>query len=117
MHLRLNQDMLHAAYAYFAETEPFVRWNLPDAADVRFKVVKSRECFAWHDKKRGKSHIIAVSSNLVATTMKLMETMAHEMCHLYVAQHSIRDSSSHGRAWQKARDRVCFYHGFDPKSF
>ena len=43
--MKLSPAILRAAYAMLDECEPFSRWNLPAAEDVKFKVGKDRTCY------------------------------------------------------------------------
>lgn len=118
-HLPLTPEVLAAAYDYLCATPPFNRWNLPDSDDVTFRVIKSRKVFAqyvWDG-----SHAIEVSSAMVGHTMTLMETMGHEMTHLYLRLTGMESKSNvptvHNMAFRKLAAQVCGVHGFDPKAF
>lgn len=117
MTLKLTPDILAAAYAYLNSTEPFVKWNLLDAEDVTFKVVKSRIDHAWLRSRHGK-FTIAISGVTVGHTMSLMATMAHEMVHLHETLAKLTPSNvQHGAAFKRLAKQVCRHHGFDPKTF
>ncbi len=109
--LRLTPEVLHAAYEYLRTTRPFCNWALPDADDMKFKVVRDRLYGYSVDNK----NTIAVSTYRVGRTDCLMETMAHEMVHLHLDRFKVR--GAHGRPFKAATAQVCKEHGFDPKRF
>lgn len=116
MTLPLTPDTLRAAYDFLATTPPFNKWNLPDGDDITFRVAKDRTLFGWHDKRRGKPHLIAISEYLVGQITTLMETMSHEMIHLHEERSCIR--GNHGPAFKKFAEQVCKIHTcFDRKRF
>jgi hypothetical protein len=44
-------------------------------------------------------------------------TMAHEMCHLYLARAHPDDRAHHGWRFRRAAKLVCRHHTFDEKAF
>lgn len=118
MTLPLTVETLRAAYDYMVTTPPFDKWNLPDSEDIVFKVAKDPHNYAWHDKKRGKRHVVAVSRARVGHTMTLMESMAHEIIHVHEANvKGLPRSGGHSKAFWKWAAQVCRAHGFDLKRF
>jgi hypothetical protein len=117
MALKLTRDNLRAAYAYLSETEPFSRWNLPDADDVTFKVARSAAYFGWHTFD-GSHHVIAISGATVHDTATLLATMAHELIHVH-EHHAkqCRRAGGHSIAFHRWAAQVCRAHGFEPKGF
>lgn len=116
MPLVLSLETLAAAYDYLRTTEPFSRWNLPDAEDIQFRVVRDRHLRGWYDLD-GKRHRISISSSCVGRTDSLIETMAHEMVHLHQRHAGCDDHGEHGRAFRKLADQVCKIHGWDERLF
>lgn len=117
MTLPLDPETLAAAYDYLRTTPPFSRWNLPESEDVVFKAAITPRHHGWYDRKKRK-HILAVSRGSVGHTTSLMETMAHEMCHLFQALTKTETpGTEHNAAFLKLVVQVCRYHGFDPKAF
>lgn len=113
--LNITPETLQGAYDFLRSTEPFCRWNLPDGEDVKFKVVKTHKNHAWYRCVNYK-HVMAVSSNTVGHTLTLLESMAHEMIHMYEV-HALKRQPTHGKVFQKWKAEVCKFHGFDPKRF
>jgi hypothetical protein len=120
--MKLTKDVLRAAYAYLAETEPFVGWNLPDAEDVEFKVTqKSRVQGEMHTYVVGDNAFkfrIDVSDIKHNHTFSLMMTMAHEMVHVHQRRNCINlTAKAHGQDFMVLAAEVCAAHGFDPGQF
>lgn len=114
MTLPLTHETLYGAYKFLCATPPFVRWNLPEAADVKFRVVRDRTLHGWHRCIAGK-HTIAISGSSVGHTLSLVMTMAHELVHMHQKRTGMR--VNHGLAFQKLAQQICKIHGFDPKAF
>lgn len=114
MTLKLHPEMLAAAYEYLRTTEPFKGWNLPEADDIGFHVVKTPSMAADFGVE-GNMPLIRVSLAKNGHTATLLATMAHEMIHL--RQHLTKDREVHGARFKKMSDRVCKAHGFDPLTF
>ena len=110
--MKLNPDILRAAYAFLAETEPFVRWPLPDAEDVVFKVYRSNVAYGDHGILPNGRHEVRISERLVGHTATLLEVIAHEMVHMLDT-----GKAQHGAAFHRLGRQVCRHHGFDPKRF
>jgi hypothetical protein len=120
--VQLSQDILRAAYAYLAETEPFVGWHLPDAEDVKFTVTQSlrvhgetHTCVVGPEKFEFKIDISAIKHQ---HTQSLMLTMAHEMVHVHQRHNCINlTPRAHGKDFRVLAAEVCAVHGFDPGQF
>lgn len=125
MSLHLNDNMLRSCYKFLCSTQPFDKWNMPNADDIVFKVVRSPLNYGWHtvkgrrNRKRMQKHLIAVSGKVVGHITTLLETMAHEMVHLYIEHHHIepKNYGEHSLAFRRLAEIVCKHHGFDPKRF
>ena len=117
MTLPLTRETLAAAYDYLCATPPFSRWHLPDSADVTFRVTRHRDRHAHYIRDAKGRHVIVVSANSIGRSISLIETMAHEMVHLYQAEAGMENSAQHNAAFKKLAARVCAIHGFDAKMF
>jgi hypothetical protein len=109
--LNLTPAMLEAAYELLRTTPPFRNWKLPDTDDVEFHVTKfghAADC--GFD---GTQFVIRVSATKHGTLAALLETMAHEMCHMRYPN----DRAHHGYLFKRLAVRVCRHHGFDIKGF
>src|ERR1700761_8490675 len=118
--LHLTPQALENAYEYLRVTLPFRRMNLPHADDMVFRVMGARDRFG-HFKGRIKDNSdlneIALSGAKVHSTAMLMETMAHEMIHLYQHEKGSCTRGVHNAQFRRIAARVCRIHGFDPETF
>lgn len=116
MTLPLTPDMLHGAYEYLRTTPPFRGWKLPEADEIEFRVITSRDQ-GWYDRKDGQ-HIIAISARRVGHSIRLLTVKAHEMIHLYQRIGGTETANTeHNAEFRRLANQACRYHGFDPKEF
>ena len=108
----LTIDAMRGAYVYLAETEPFKRWNLPDAEDVKFSLIRGQWTRGTYQRIK-KRHCIALSLGTIKRTISLIEAMAHEMIHLHEENVRACGRGEHSAAFNKWADLVCKVHGFD----
>jgi len=116
MTFSLTPEALAAAYDYLCEFEPFNKWNMPPAEDVRFRVIKTKDRTAHYRMVKG-VHEIAVSAAYVGRHEMLLSSMAHEMVHAHMAQTCWNRRNPHDAAFQKFADRICKIHAFDRLTF
>lgn len=116
--MRLTPGLMAAAYSLLRETEPFRRWNLPDAEDVTFGVMRATDRMGDH-VKRGYTHRIRLSTKFHVRVSAMLATMAHEMIHLHMQEAGAkRDSARHGPAFRRVAKTVLRHHPeFDPGVF
>lgn len=116
MALILNKHILAAAYNYLANTQPFYKWNLPEADDVRFVVTRTRHRDGEY-LYYARQHFIYISSAGHGHTNTLMKTMAHEMIHVHEQHAKACGRGEHSAAFGRWAEQVCKVHGWDVKSF
>lgn len=121
MALHITPMLMELTYELLRASPPFNKWKLPHADDIAFRVTASTTeygefCFETVRKKQ-KHHTIGVSIVGVRSLDKLIETMAHEMCHLREFILGARSDVLHGKAFQKLADQVCARHGFKRGTF
>jgi SprT-like family len=109
--LHLTPAMLEAAYELLRVTPPFRNWKLPEADDIEFHVTKfpHRADCGWD----GTEFTIRVSLTSHDTLKELLETMAHEMCHMRYPN----DRAHHGYLFKRLAAQVCRHHGFNREEF
>lgn len=107
--MKLTPEILAASYSYLRLTLPFRRWKLPPPEEVIFRVYKSSYTYgtAWKERNRP-VYGISISNELANCTGAFIETMAHEMVHLYLHPYH-----GHGAKFDKAARLVCKHHGFN----
>lgn len=120
MTLALTPDMLHGAYDYLRTTPPFKGWRLPDGDEIEFNILTThdrRGHYRAYYKREG-GHEIAISAGRVGHSVTLITTMAHEMIHLrQELKNSTTPHTEHNAEFKTLAERVCRFHGFDPKEF
>lgn len=114
MTLRLTTEMCEHGYVFLTHTQPFDRWNLPDAHDIRFALYKKPFEYGYYQRTAAGDHTIAIGPK-VGHTVTLLQTLAHEMVHLYQAITKMETSQEHNAAFRKLWQQVCRHHGWDPK--
>ncbi len=110
--MKLTPDTLANAYGLLRQTAPFDRWKLPRVEDVKFVVSRSRNTFGMcgtPTKTRAK-YKITVSSAMHSRLSRVLETMAHEMCHAALDIPGTKRISAHGREFHKLANQVCRHH-------
>jgi predicted SprT family Zn-dependent metalloprotease len=110
--VNITPDILHAAYEYLRACPPFKRWALPHADEVEFHVNLSKDATGYCLDKPQR---IEVSQVLVKRTHSLMETVGHEMIHLYLDRLGVKEA--HGAEFKRCAALVCKHHGFDAALF
>lgn len=109
--------MIERAYELLRTTLPFRRWKLPHADDVEFHVTAHKDRYGDHiSYGGGKMHRVRISLPANPTLRDLIETMAHEMCHMRQRRTRLK-SASHGKIFQRLADLVCRHHKFDRATF
>lgn len=118
--LHITPAMLECTYELLRVTPPFRRWGLPHADEVEFHVCKMKDAVAdyiwwWSDGKM-MLHRIRVSAQDHHKIFPLIESMAHEMCHM--KQRLMNTNyASHGQVFKRLAAQVCRHHGFDKATF
>lgn len=114
--MHITPTMIEGAYRYLLTTPPFNRWKFPDPEEISFRVTADR-VYGWYDCENG-THRISVSIKRVGQTISLIETVAHEMIHVYQAHHHRETpNSQHNKDFYRRAKIVCAYHGFDYRRF
>lgn len=116
--MRLTPDLLASAYDLLRHTKPFEGWNLPEAEDIRFEVLRTRKLWGDCALMGDGRNRIRLSSTRHTRLTTVLATMAHEMIHLHLDRCGAKDSSDHGVAFRQLRDKVCRVNPeFDPETF
>lgn len=115
--LYIDQETLAATYELLKVTAPFHRWKLPASSEIRFGITRSTtdrgECFI-----RNYVPYVRISDRLHRRLPLLLETMSHEMIHLYEdTQHPSRNDVKHSWRFRRYAKQVCDHHGFDLENF
>lgn len=119
MLFKVTPLMLRASWDYHAASGPMLNWNLPPGEAVDLRVGRAKNAtyaITWHDRNKDRQWI-TFNSHLHGTSDTLHRSMAHEMIHWYIDHNNIKDTSDHGRAFQKYALAICKFHGYDPRAF
>ncbi len=115
MALPLNAELLAAAYDYLCCTPPFNKMNMPHSEDVKFSTSKRKHEFGRYQWVGGDHHIVLSTRN-VGRHAQLLQTLSHEMAHLFLEVNGICDE--HGPVFSKLADKICKHHPeFDRLNF
>lgn len=122
MTLRLTPHNLVAAYDYLKTTAPFNKWKLPHADGLEFRVTDHADRFGHMQDfpaHQNRCPVIAASAKMTTTTPVLLETIAHEMCHLkqYLDRGFRKGDHGHGPTFKRLAQAVCRSHGFNLSTF
>lgn len=118
MTIKFTAEMVEAAYDFLLTTPPFNKWNLPAGEDIKFVIVKTPRIYGEHWKITQGYHYISISLGSVGYTTTLLETLAHEIVHLYLKRQKMQGKRHHGVEFRALAALVCRYHrAFDPKRF
>lgn len=115
--MNVSPRKMAAAYELLRNLQPFSRWKLPPASEVRFGITRAKDTYGICQRVNGRHRIWAKRR---MSMMKFLETMAHEMCHMredaIVPQYSGR-TYRHGEDFKKLAEQVCKALGFNPSTF
>lgn len=112
--VHLSPQILSGLYAVLRGCQPFSRWGLPQADEIRFVVNRNRNFLGYYSVTRGK-HQIEVSGVLCTQLQTALVTVAHEMCHL---RDRVRGrAKGHGASFKRSAKTVCRLHGWDVGAF
>lgn len=111
-----NHETMVAVYELLRLTAPFRRWKLPHSDDMEFHAVpiagnaQAEHYYTSH-------HVIRLNPARHKTLHAVVQTMAHEVCHMREYNLGSRRKGCHGAMFHKLADLVCKHHGFDRGQF
>lgn len=113
MALVWDTETLTAGYELLRGTKPFKRWKLPPARELNFRVSQG-DLYAWyvHNDKE-----LSVSQRKNHRLSSMLQSMAHEMVHLYLARKGVKHWDKHGAEFNRLARSVCKHHGFEEATF
>lgn len=115
MAFTLTPELLAAAYDYLCLCPPFDKMNMPHSEDVKFSTSRRKHEFGRYQWVGGDHHIVLSTRN-VGRHAQLLQTLSHEMAHLFLEVNKICDE--HGPVFQKLADKICKHHPeFDRLNF
>lgn len=115
--LHITPLMMERSYLLLLAAPPFNKLKMPDVDEIEFHAVhmkgKDDADYRWN----GSRHQIRVNIKRHKTYLHLLESMAHEMIHMYQEEACLNDRRSHGPMFRKLKMAVCRHHLFDPGQF
>ena len=116
--MHLDKEVLAGVYESLRICQPFRRWRLPPASDIKFVVTKQRDREGDYTRiVRTQQHFISVSGARISHYDSLAIVMAHEMIHLEQAVSKRETRGEHNADFRRKAARVCKVLGFDPRLF
>ena len=115
--MHLSPVILERAYDFLRSTAPFSDWDLPEADEVEFHIHRHRDNrFGDHAYRNGR-HVIRLSDRRHNNYTVMLQTMAHEMGHLYQRQTDCKSrlSADHGPKFMRLMRRVGRRWGWKPE--
>lgn len=113
----VTPQRIREAYSFLRECPPFSRWGLPDAAELRFEVLHSRDHAEFDPTQR--RHAIRVNPMTHLTLEQLFGSVAHEMVHLrqeMTGRYPVK-RDAHNADFRRWAKQVCHSLGFDVQTF
>jgi len=114
--VNITPNQVAACYEMLRAFPPFSKWKLPEAESVAFHTRQLRNChgvYQWD----GKTHNITISTALVDSHASLVDTVAHEMIHLYQELRGTVTKTMHNPEFHQLSRRVCNLFMYDKKRF
>jgi len=112
--MRLTERQLRSIYVMLISSPPFNKWHLPDEYRIQFKVNKMTMSKGFFNVD---PLIIVISMVTHTGLMDVVETMAHEMVHLYGERTGNGGHEDHNEKFKDDALEVCKVWGFDPSTF
>ena len=117
--LKLTPDFTRGLYVLLKYGPVFNKMNLPVTPDINFRVTRARDrCGYYQYLSASGKHEIALDQPYCATLEHAVETMAHEMIHLYQSINKTESrKADHNAEFHRIAKRVCDAYGFPPSRF
>lgn len=114
--MKLTPVILKEIYEMLYTCEPFCKWNLPLADEVKFEIVADDTVMGTYlyDDGGDFAHTISISSARCGHLDTVIRTMAHEMIHC--SRHdTVTDAwLKHDKTFRRRAHAVSTELGFDP---
>ena len=115
----LKPQHIEAAYSLLRTLYPFDGYNLPEADEVEFRVVKDKRLLGWHHQRTNadRTNVISISYRGVGHLDSLMRVLGHELIHLAQAVNGTSTKSLHNAEFYRMAEEVCDSLGWDIRIF
>jgi len=109
----LTNENLKLLYKTFVRMAPFDALDMPEASEVKFKVIKDEDIYGLYEPE---PHIICVSAGRCSHFDTIVKTLLHEMIHMYCFLEGENTYEMHSnRLFKKLIKKTADLYGFDPK--
>lgn len=88
---------------------------MPESREISWRVTGKKQELGYCESQGGGNFRIGVSAKSIKATDTLMQTMAHEMCHVRCDLLGVK--AAHGYEWKKLAKSVCRQHGWREELF
>lgn len=112
--MKLLPRHLAAMYHTLSVLPPFDRYKLASDARIEFKVTRADLSMGLYEPD---PHTISISKVHHKTYNDVMQTMAHEMCHLALERKGSPNHSNHCAEFNALAAEVCNQWGWNFKGF
>ncbi len=115
--MNIKPQEVAAAYEFLLQLTPFNRWNLPETDGVEFRTDMRKNVLGEHNYRARKRlpPLIRMSLRCNGHLISVLQTVAHEMCHL--AQVVNGEREGHQETFAKRASAVCREFGWDERAF
>lgn len=114
--MKLNSIILKEIYEMLYICEPFSKWNLPLADEIKFEVILDENVMGTYlyDDGGKYAHTIQISSARCGHLDTVIRTLAHEMIH--ASRHdTVTDAwLKHDKTFRRRAHMISSELGFDP---
>jgi hypothetical protein len=115
--MKLTPVILKEIYEVLSICEPFDKWNMPYADEIKFEVTQDMDCMGTYlyDDGSDFEHTITISAARCGHLDTVIRTMAHEMIHC--SRHgTVTDAwLKHDKTFRNRAKKVSQAMGFDEK--
>ena len=114
--MKLTSTILKNIYNMLVVCEPFEKWNMPLAAQIRFVVNADPDVMGTYMYDDGEKweHIITISTARCGFLDTVILTMAHEMIHMSFHRRKGNKWAQHGKEFRARCHLVGKELGLDP---
>ena len=109
----LTADNLRLLYKTFIRLPPFSELAMPEARDVKFKVIRDEELLGLFEPE---PLTLMISSGRCSYFDTICKTLLHEMAHMHCYLEDQANYEQHNnRLFKKIIRQIALTYGFDPK--
>ena len=114
--MKLTSTILKNIYNMLVACEPFDKWNMPLAAQIKFIVNADPDVMGTYMYDDGEKweHIITISTARCGFLDTVIRTMAHEMIHMSFYRRKGNKWAQHGKEFRARCHMVGKELGLDP---